>query len=335
MALPAPVGPPGSCQDWALWAPQIPGYTCSTQPPNRMGRQDCHLFGTSSHPGAFHMVCGSCYNLSWGVHVGDYDNIVSCSPIGTPTGAAHPASNIPASNIAWPPLPAPGTSRFGAFWTRLCSACERIEQDKFEESIASFTGFMPAPAPGQTPPADMWDYPRNTCGCLIKIGWPANLAAPPAPAAAAGQPPVLPVAFAAPWKLCQNDHQTLVANLVREKNNNDMWLRNLSRTADGRLCLASAATKRRRDHPKSSSHRACRCGADVDTLPHQAKVLLCMGCNGLRCLIRRSAPASRYQNTPTRPRRNITKSGPGGTSRGIGDMTLGRETNQFYDTRAR
>lgn len=57
---------------------------------------------------------------------------------------------------------------------------------------------------------------------------------------------------------------------------NDMWLRETSRSASGKLCLASSRTKTRRDKPASSSHRACRCGGDADTKPYDAEVLLCM-----------------------------------------------------------
>ena len=296
MALPPP--PPPPCDDHAHWAGTIAGHTCSIGPADsRMSRQNCAYFGRTLHAGLFHMVCGNCYNLSWAAR-GVYNDMVSCFPIGTPTGAADPASGIAASGVAWPgPPPVPHMPRFTEFWTRLCSVCERIEQDKFEEAMATFIpGVFPPPAPGRTDPVHMWDYPLNTCGYLMQIGWPANVPVPPNPPGpmaapgVIGQPAVAPVRIAAPFKLCRTSHDITALNIGARKVLNDTWLRNLSRTADGRLCLASNRTKNRRDSPASSTHRACRCGADVDTMAHPPEVLQCMACQGLRCLIRKNDP---------------------------------------------
>lgn len=272
-----------------------------------------------------------------------YDSVVKRSPIGTPNGLAH--GTIPPSNWPWPPWPPviPGqTTRFTAFWTRLCSACERIEQDNFETAIANFTA-----GPAAVIAAGQWEQPLNTCTCLKQIGWQRNLTALPPDAAA---PPVGPPIVGAvpgnclhpptgnytggpPPRLCVDCHFNTYEQLRATRDLNDDWLRTTSRSADGKLCIASTATKNRRDAPASSSHRACRCGGDVDVPPHQAEVLLCMACSGLRCLIRKTAPLSRNSGTIVRARRTLANKPPlASQSRGIGDMSLGRVRNQFSDT---
>ena len=327
------------CDDWYHWAHLLgaPWLTCSAGPlGHHLSVMNCTILARHHPPGVLPWICGRCYNHSWNAMI-LYDNVVSRSPIGTPTGAAH--GTIPASGTPWPPQPAGQAHRFHDFWTRLCSACEIIEQDRFEVAIANFV----------TPPAAVilagqWDQPTNTCTCLKLIEWQVNLGPPPDPIGhgpvaavpgACAQPPTLPYSGGTNLRrLCHVCHDGLYDELKAERDLNDEWLRTTSRSADGRLCLASAATKNRRDTLASSSHRACRCGADVDVPPHLAEVLLCMACSGLRCLVRKSNPGSRYNGLKARARRNVPTAPLAPQSRGTGNLTLGRPRNQFLDTHA-
>lgn len=73
-----------------------------------------------------HMVCGACYEFARELEDNVYQEIVSMSPIGQPSGAPFlvPGPGVPIRGTigtpAWPAIPPPGAVRFRGFWTRLC-----------------------------------------------------------------------------------------------------------------------------------------------------------------------------------------------------------------------
>lgn len=197
----------------------------------------------------------------------------------------------------------------------------------------------------------MWNYPRNTCSCLKEFGWVGETRQPPnsnffniagiAPHVRHGAQPALPVTSGPPAPLrlgrekeynCWECFAITMFLLLTERNRNDEWLRTTARAASGKLCIASARTKARRDTAASSSYRACRCGADVDTRVYEPEVLLCMGCEGIWILQQKNTPGSKYQSLRQdgRPRRTA----PNSVSRTTGDMRLRRPRENFSDERA-
>ncbi|CZT23874.1 uncharacterized protein RCC_09589 [Ramularia collo-cygni] len=299
-----------------------------------------------------HVVCGFCYEFGRRLMDDWYQAIVTMSPLGQRSGAPMrmPGPGVSARSRmitpAWPAIPAAGANRFREFWTRLCVPCERLEQDNFERLISNHNANVATPL--YAPPPDtlgMWDWPWNTCTCLKEFGWSDQIRQPPDtndPPAVVRDPaqPAIRITSGPPVMgdekefLCI-DHGHLQAKFGdrrAQRNLNDKWLRETSRSASGKLCIASARTKARRDRPASSSHRACRCGGDADTKPYDAEVLLCMACEGLWCLVRKGTPGSKYQNMQTRAtRRNAPNPGVTSRSRNVGNMTLGRARENFTD----
>ncbi|KXT07244.1 hypothetical protein AC578_2422 [Pseudocercospora eumusae] len=345
--------PLGACTN-GLAAPAGTGL-----PPNvHWMRQRCTNRTSPYHAWPNEDVCGQCYDITTGLGnaTSVYDALTKKSPEGRPDG--NPMRAGDPSTRPWPtPVPEAGGPWFAGFWTRLCKPCERLEQEKFFWLIFDFNLGLPSPPWAR----EVWNYPFNLCTCVRAVGWPGPGAPPvppnhqPAQPAGAGagaaaavsvQPPVDPLTlpmgatgvFGAAGILkeryCMRDHGDVLNALLNAKRNNDDWLRTLGRTTDGRLCRASNATKRRRNRNNSSSYRACHCGGDADVHPHEAEVLLCMGCGNMRCLVEMGTAGSRYPR-PLRSRRTrgqTTTNGP--QPRGAGSNALGRPRGNFVDNRA-
>lgn len=234
-----------------------------------------------------------------------------------------------------PPRAGGGPPIFPEFWTRLCSVCERLEQAKFDVNINWPTINQPANA------AEMWNRPWNTCTCRKKFGNAGLLPHPRPPLAIRDgphrppPPPALPPPQTNPSeRYCLQHHRQIYDDLKFDKEANETWPEDISRSWDGKLVWPSQSTRNRR--AARGSFRACRCGADADVVNNTPEVTLCMACEGLWCHVRMGTAASRYR-IPVRLRRNAPRKVKGHTqrARGQGNVKLQRrERQEMCDSRS-
>lgn len=317
-----PAGVPALCDDRVNH-----GYVgnCSSNlsaPPNQHWlRRACPYTGaTNPHAaGVAHQTCGRCYDNSHGQ-----------AWLAGPAGAVASMTTVGPTN-PWPPMVpgGPNAAMFPEFWTRLCSVCEQQEQERREPDLMLYalngnTVNQPANA------VQMWHWPHSTCTCRKLLGGPGHL--PPAGPVLAirdGPHPGAPPPTNPSQRFCQAHLQNQFNELNTIKEANCDWLRTVSRSGDGKLCMAGQTTLNHRD--ADLSYRACRCGANVDTMAFPPEVVMCMACEGTWVMVRRGL-GSRYgvrrRSGRKVPRRDAEiRSKP----RGQGDQSLQRVREDFPD----
>ncbi|KAF2160925.1 hypothetical protein M409DRAFT_59454 [Zasmidium cellare ATCC 36951] len=160
---------------------------------------------------------------------------------------------LASSTVLAPPRANPP---FDGFLTRVCQHCEQaIQSEIMHLNMGNLPGTI-AMGPAQ----NLWEQvPTVSCTCKATLG----------------------LTFPPQERLCLTHQEKVWNDLVKKRDSNDRWLRNIQR--DGQLLVpATPATKQ--DRVQSGFWRACRCGQEIDhnpivgNLPPQCYV--CMACEG-------------------------------------------------------
>lgn len=233
----------------------------------------------NGHHGAAFTVCGACADRSqFGPPLIGYRN--------TMARRSPPAAwNSPGGN-AWAPAPVPHTAPpWDGFLTRMCSACERREQQLCWERLG---GIVRAAA--HLPAARRLllggRYPVDNCIC----------------------DPTLSLRGPAERRCLLHKEDQYRRDMELARNTNDEWLRTLDvkvNRGEWVACTADVYARRRRIN--NGTFRACRCGSDVPALPAAARpeVMFCMSCEGTVHLVNPGAapPAAVSQYLPMKKAR--------------------------------
>lgn len=167
----------------------------------------------------------------------------------TPLG---PPWIFPHPPLEWINPPWPG------FLTRVCTECERMIQS-FRYHVNAGNIIVPAAELAQ------WQAPaNNSCKCRFNLG--VNGPGP---------------------RRCYPHQEQLWQDIVRQKDRNDIWLRNIERRRGNNDIIFDAKRTTKRNRVRDRTWRACRCGRECPS-PRPAlgvpvyvpEAWLCMACEG-------------------------------------------------------